>query len=198
MLACSSEKLSSPGEKAVLQAAAVPGKEAPPASMPDAAAPAPTGQGALEASAGAEPADPEAQKPPEPALIPPAVAEAVTRDGFAVPHHLEASLSGLKYALQTPGTGEKPKKGEKVAVHYSGWLADGKKFDKSEKDKPLEWAFGKGGVIDGLDEGVGMMPVGSKAFMIIPPDGGYGEAGSGADIPANATLFFQVERIAVK
>jgi len=44
--------------------------------------------------------------------------------------------SGMTYKILKPGTGtETPKAGQKVTVHYAGWLDDngklGKKFDSS-------------------------------------------------------------------
>ncbi len=43
--------------------------------------------------------------------------------------------SGVKYEDHVVGTGETPKKGQMVTVHYTGWLDDngakGKKFDSS-------------------------------------------------------------------
>jgi peptidylprolyl isomerase len=111
--------------------------------------------------------------------------------------------SGLKIIDIKPGTGAKPKSGQTVVVHYTGWLyengAKGKKFDSSvDRGQPLEFPVGEGKVIPGWDEGVITMKVGGKRTLIIPPELGYGARGAGGVIPPNATLIFDVELLGVK
>lgn len=102
--------------------------------------------------------------------------------------------SGLKYIDVKVGTGESPKAGSMVNVHYTGWLTDGKKFDSSvDRGKPLQFPIGTGRVIRGWDEGVMTMKVGGKRRLIIPPQLAYGPQGAGGVIPPNATLIFDVE-----
>jgi FKBP-type peptidyl-prolyl cis-trans isomerase len=66
-----------------------------------------------------------------------------------------------------------------------------------ERGDPFSFVLGKGQVINGWDEGVGLMKVGEKARFIIPYQLGYGEKGYGP-IPAKATLIFDVELLEVK
>ncbi len=107
--------------------------------------------------------------------------------------------SGLKSWVLKPGTGPTPAVGQKVQVHYTGWLKDGTKFDSSvDKGHPFSFVVGTGGVIPGWDEGVAMMKVGEKRQFEIPPELGYGEHGAGGVIPPNATLIFDVELLAVE
>jgi FKBP-type peptidyl-prolyl cis-trans isomerase len=109
------------------------------------------------------------------------------------------TASGLKYWDIKPGTGATAQAGKKVKVHYSGWLADGKKFDSSvDRGEPFEFGLGRGMVIKGWDEGVAGMKVGGKRQLQIPPDLGYGARGAGGVIPPNATLIFDVELLDVK
>lgn len=107
--------------------------------------------------------------------------------------------SGLKYVDLTVGQGAQPKKGDKVVVHYTGWLTDGKKFDSSvDRDEPFVFKLGVGQVIKGWDEGVASMKVGGKRKLIIPAELAYGSRGAGGVIPPGATLVFEVELLNIE
>ena len=102
--------------------------------------------------------------------------------------------SGLKYLDMTVGTGRLAELGDTASVHYTGWLADGKKFDSSvDRKEPFSFRLGAGQVIKGWDEGVMGMKIGGKRKLTIPPQLGYGARGAGGVIPPNATLTFDVE-----
>ena len=106
--------------------------------------------------------------------------------------------SGLKIEDLAEGDGEKAESGQRVTVHYTGWLLDGDKFDSSlDRNQPFDFALGKGMVIRGWEEGVEGMKVGGKRRLTIPPQLGYGAQGAGGVIPPNATLVFDVELLAV-
>jgi peptidylprolyl isomerase len=110
---------------------------------------------------------------------------------------------GLQISDMTVGTGFTPKPGQICIVHYTGWLyvngAKGAKFDSSvDRKKPFSFVLGEHGVIEGWEEGVRTMKVGGKRTLIIPPALGYGSKGTGAAIPPNATLIFEVELLDVK
>ncbi|MBD3273414.1 FKBP-type peptidyl-prolyl cis-trans isomerase [Candidatus Dependentiae bacterium] len=112
--------------------------------------------------------------------------------------------SGLKYEILKEGTSEKtPQKGQKVVVHYTGWLEEngekGKKFDSSvDRGAPFTFTIGVGQVIKGWDQGVASMKVGEKRKLIIPSELGYGSRGAGHVIPPNATLIFEVALLDIK
>lgn len=75
--------------------------------------------------------------------------------------------SGLRYIDHVAGKGQEARTGDKVRVHYTGWLyekgARGGKFDSSkDRDKPFTFTLGAGNVIKGWDEGVKGMKVGES------------------------------------
>ena len=54
------------------------------------------------------------------------------------------TATGLGYVEIVEGTGARPKTGDSVSVHYTGWLKSGKKFDSShDRGEPLEFAVGR-------------------------------------------------------
>jgi FKBP-type peptidyl-prolyl cis-trans isomerase FkpA len=107
--------------------------------------------------------------------------------------------SGLKYEDLQPGDGAAAQAGQKAKVHYTGWLANGQKFDSSvDRNDPFEFTLGAGQVIRGWDEGVAGMKVGGKRRLTIPPELGYGVRGAAGVIPPNSALIFEVELLGVR
>jgi len=106
--------------------------------------------------------------------------------------------TGLDYQDTVVGEGAVATAGQRVTVHYTGWLfqdsQQGPKFDSSkDRRDPFVFNLGAGMVIRGWDEGVAGMQVGGTRVLIIPPALGYGARGAGGVIPPNATLKFEVE-----
>jgi len=97
------------------------------------------------------------------------------------------------------GTGAEATPGTRVAVNYVGTLPDGTVFDASANHGgPFSFALGAGEVIAGWDQGVAGMKVGGKRRLVIPPSMAYGNRAVGDLIPANSTLFFEVELVNVQ
>ena len=130
------------------------------------------------------------------AVMPLGRADAATNQVIEMPN-------GLKYTDTKTGDGAAATPGNKVSVHYTGWLYNngtkGAKFDSSvDRGQPFQFTLGAHQVIAGWDEGVAGMKVGGKRTLIIPPELGYGARGAGAVIPPNATLMFDVELLGVQ
>lgn len=120
----------------------------------------------------------------------------------------EKTSSGLQYIITERGTGETAKATDTVVVNYTGRLTSGKIFDtnvQAEAEKanifnpmrpyePARFAIGVGQVMQGWDEGLLLIPAGSKFKLIIPSALAYGEMGDmRAQIPPYAPLIFDIE-----
>ncbi|MDO4904726.1 MAG: FKBP-type peptidyl-prolyl cis-trans isomerase [Lautropia sp.] len=121
----------------------------------------------------------------------------------------EMNANGLGIDDVHVGSGDAARPGQRVTVHYTGWLWDadptnpeggrvGRKFDSSvDRNQPFEFGLGMGEVIRGWDEGVAGMRVGGRRRLLVPATMGYGARGVGGVIPPNATLLFEVELLGV-
>lgn len=106
--------------------------------------------------------------------------------------------SGLRYTDLALGTGESPKFGEKVTIHYTGFLMDGKKFDSSkDRYQPYSFIVGSGTTLGGWEEGVLTMKVGGKRKLIVPSGLAYGERGVQGAVPPNATVVFEIDLLSI-
>ena len=108
------------------------------------------------------------------------------------------SSTGLIFQLVKPGTGAQPTASDQVKVHYRGTLMDGTEFDSSYKrGEPAKFPLNR--VIPCWTEGVQLMKVGATAKLTCPPAIAYGKRGAGGGlIPADATLRFDIELIAIE
>jgi len=97
------------------------------------------------------------------------------------------------------GSGAAAKTGDEVTVQYVGVnYKSGKEFDASwDRGEPFTFALGSGMVIPGWEEGIEGMKVGGRRELVIPPELGYGAAGSPPAIPPNETLVFVVDLEAI-
>lgn len=122
---------------------------------------------------------------PEPLVLP--APRAVAADAYT------ETESGLKYFDFTAGEGAIVEEGDRVTVHYNGWLeASGEMFGSSLiEDQPFQFILGEGQAIAGWDEGIAGMRVGGERQLVIPPDLAYGNRGT-RNIPPGATLIFEV------
>lgn len=114
---------------------------------------------------------------------------------------MQQTASGLNYVITSAGSGPRAVPGDTIEVHYVGTLLEsGKEFDSSRsRNQPFSFPVGMGMVIPGWDEGLQLLPVGSKATLVIPSRLAYGDRGApGSPIGPNAALVFDVEVLKVK
>ncbi len=112
---------------------------------------------------------------------------------------VKTTASGLQYEVLQEGDGKtKPKASDVVQVKYTGKLMDGTVFDSTDKNGGAAMDINLSRVIKGWTEGIQLMSKGSKYKFYIPSDLAYGDQGAGADIPAGATIIFDVELVNIK
>ncbi len=104
--------------------------------------------------------------------------------------------SGLQYKIEKRGEGDTPGPRDKVTVHYEGSLLNGEIFDSSYK-RGESISFGVNQVIQGWQEALQLMNVGSTWMLYIPSDLAYGPRGSFGAIGPNETLIFKVELLGI-
>jgi len=107
-------------------------------------------------------------------------------------------LPKVQVEILEEGDGPVAEVGDRVSVEYTGWLwengAKGTQFDSSvPRGRPHQFMLGMRQVIQGWDRAIEGMKVGTRARLIIPPEMGYQDRGSGNNIPPNATLCFEIE-----
>lgn len=101
------------------------------------------------------------------------------------------TASGLQYQVLTQGTGNKPNSEDVVTVEYVGKLIDGTEFENTiGRKEPTRFALMS--VIPGWEEGLKLMPMGSKYRFVIPANLAYGNEFVG-EIPPQSTLVFEIE-----
>jgi FKBP-type peptidyl-prolyl cis-trans isomerase FkpA len=116
----------------------------------------------------------------------------LTRRGWNV------TPSGLQYKRvgRAFPKAPQPTAADTVRVHYRGTLITGTEFDSSySRGQPAEFPLGR--VIKGWTEGVALMHVGETYDFVIPADLAYAGRRMGDDIPAESTLLFRVQLIAI-
>jgi FKBP-type peptidyl-prolyl cis-trans isomerase FkpA len=118
----------------------------------------------------------------------------------------QSDLTDLRVIDLAEGSGDEAQPGQRVTVHYTGWLYNptrpddkGRQFDSSRtRGQPFTFRLGQGEVIEGWDLGVAGMRVGGQRRLVVPARLAYGSRQMGDAIPPNATLVFDVELIAIE
>ena len=98
---------------------------------------------------------------------------------------------GLMYRVIKAGTGPQVQKdNDVVSVYYKGSLINGKVFDQTKPEEPIQ--FPVGGVIPGGTEALKKRKTGDTWDVVSPSALGYGADGAGDSIPPNQTLIFTI------
>ena len=109
------------------------------------------------------------------------------------PNAVRDEETGIYSVTRTEGTGNPPKAGTKISVHYTGTLIDGTQFDSSrDRNEPFQFNVGQRQVIPGWDYALSQMKKGERRIIILPPEMAYGDRGAGP-IPPKSWLVFDVE-----
>ena len=103
------------------------------------------------------------------------------------------SDSGLYYKILEPGNGDYIKFQDEVSFTYHGTLIDGTVFD--DQKKPVTFKVKE--LIAAWKEIMLELKAGSKAFLVAPPQLGYGDYKLD-DIPQNSILIYEIEIKEVK
>ena len=140
----------------------------------------------------------EEAPPGEPAPIPaPADVAAPPADALRTP-------SGLASKILRVGLGNfKPTPTSFVSVHYTGWTTDGKMFDSSLGQRPIEFVIvqnGRPSVIPGWVEALQLMRMGEKRRFWIPGHLAYDNIPDTPGMPPSpkGMLVFDMELLQVR
>ena len=106
----------------------------------------------------------------------------------------EKSSSGMYYNIIEQGEGKKIQFTDRVVFKYKGELLDGTVFD-DQLEEAVE--FNVKDLIGAWKEIMLELNEGGKAYLIAPPQLGYGTHDL-EDIPKNSVLIFNIEVVEVK
>jgi peptidylprolyl isomerase len=143
-------------------------------------------------AASATAAAPPAAFPPLPAGADPALGKKpATTAG-------KGALTKLTVTPLVQGTGAAAKAGQNITVNYVGVsYQTGAEFDSSwSRSEPLSFPLGQGNVIQGWDQGLVGVKVGSRVQLDIPSQLAYGDNTSGGQ--PSGPLRFVVDMLAVQ
>ena len=109
---------------------------------------------------------------------------------------VQVTASGLQYSVRTQGDGPRPGPDDTVEVNYHGTFINNKAFDNTYSGDPATLALTA--MIDGWQEGLQLMPVGSVYKFYVPHHLAYGEDGFEDLIPPYAALIFEIELLGIE
>ena len=109
----------------------------------------------------------------------------------------EHTASGLFFNKLVITKGTQPQAGQTARIKFVATFLDGSPLgDSDQLGGHYDVEYGKGAVLRGLEEGIGLMRVGEKARFVLPYTLAYG-ANPYGNIPAYSNLVFDVELVDV-
>lgn len=111
---------------------------------------------------------------------------------------VQPSETGVYYLEIKTGTGAYVDNGDLVSIHYNLYNIDNKLIESSYNGEPLQFIFGSGDMVPGIEEGVSHMRVGGKSTIIVPSKMGFGEVAIDKELPAYSTVIFDLELVDVQ
>lgn len=112
--------------------------------------------------------------------------------------NMQETETGLWYEILQKGSGSLIASGDEITLKYSLSMLDGTMLYSSAEKGAKTLIAGKGGVESGLEQGVLLCNLGTKARFILPPHLAHGLTGDGERIPARAILVYEIEIIELK
>lgn len=118
------------------------------------------------------------------------------RPGVTIPNVAPPETLGVSVLKE--GDGEITEEGDKVIVHYSGFIWDSEEQFEStwEQGQPAKMELIEDTLIEGFHTGLIGKKVGSQVLIVAPPAAAYGDQSS-QTIPANSTLVFVVDILGI-
>lgn len=130
----------------------------------------------------------------------PTAAASLTPEPTATPYVLDGATttdSGLQYLEVTKGDGPAPKVGDLITMHYIATLADGTEMANTyTQGQAVSSIWGPDRLLDGWEEGIGLMNEGGKSKMVLPPELAFGPDGGGV-VPPNSQIVIEMELLTV-
>ncbi|HRW68459.1 FKBP-type peptidyl-prolyl cis-trans isomerase, partial [Lentimicrobium sp.] len=104
--------------------------------------------------------------------------------------------SGLYFTEKVKGSGQKPKDGDIVKIHFKVSDIDGRVFYSSfDQGDPMQWECGKTFDNEGATEALNMMSKGSEVSIIVPSQLGFGEQGRKPMVGPYTTLLYDIKMV---
>lgn len=122
---------------------------------------------------------------------------------LAADNAFRSAAGGVMIKDLQMGQGPGAVAGQVATIHFIGWIdekgARGREiYNSRAQGRPVSFVIGDDGVMQGWNEGVlGMRPGGSR-MLLVPPGMAYGARKVEEAIPANASLMFRIELIALE
>lgn len=115
----------------------------------------------------------------------------------SAPYKADVRDNGLIVIPLRTGAGDlKVAEGNRVGVHYTGWLTSGRQFESSRpNNRPLLYNHPRG-VVAGWSQSLEGATKGEVRKVIIPHELGYGVNGT-PKIPPYATIIFETEIVSI-